>query len=527
MRTFNRLSVIVFIYFAFADGMAYAQSLFTANNVTTTITSGAQLTVKGDMQFISNANINNSGTIDLSGNWTNNAGNTIFGTSQGTVIFNGGVQGIFGSSSTVFNNLSFLGSGTKTLWVNTTAGGGNLTPTGILSLNDQLLNLNTYDLTINNPSPGAITRTSGFMWSETAPLYGIVHWNTGNVTAGSNYIFPFGNIPTLEYYPLSFNITGNGTGATGYISAATYATVTSASPNNRPLPTGLTSLMNSTTGTENAPNVVDRWWIVDVQNYSTLPVSDVTFTYRDSEWDGSAGSTNTIVETQLQAQVNNGTVWSFPPTGVVNTTANTVTVSGVTNYNSLWTLVGNSQPLPVELILFTADAINNQSVLCRWTTATEINNDFFTVERSRDGMNFEPIGTVDGAGNSTSILQYQHPDNNPYRGISYYRLRQTDFDGQFSYSPPVAVRLVDRSGMLVSPTLADESFTIFTNFTEESRLTLHLYTADGRLVMKNSWYLMAGVTTTEVPRGSLAPGAYFANLITNDDRSQTFKVVFR
>lgn len=527
MRNLNRLSYLIILFIAYADGMTHAQSLFTADNVTTTITGSAQLTVKGNMDFINNADINNSGTIDLSGNWTNNAGNTIFGTSQGTVIFNGGVQGIFGGFSTVFNNLIFSGSGTKTLWVNTTAGGGNLTPTGVLSLNDQLLNLNTYDLTITNPSPAAITRTSGFMWSETSPLYGIVHWKTGNVTAGSNYIFPFGNIPTLEYYPLSFNVTGNGTGATGYVSAATYATNTSASPNNRPLPTGLTSLMNSTTGTENAPNVIDRWWIVDVQNYSTLPVSDVTFTYRDSEWDGSAGSTNTIVEAQLQAQVNNGTVWSFPPTGVVNTVANTVTVSGVTNYNSLWTLVGNSQPLPVELISFTADAVNNQSVLCRWTTATEINNDYFTVERSQDGMNFEPIGTVDGAGNSTSILQYQHPDHNPYRGISYYRLQQTDFDGQFSYSQSVAVRLVDRNGMLVSPTLAVESFTIFTNFTEASRLTMQLYTADGRLVLKDSWSLPAGATALEVPRGSLAPGAYFANLITQDGRSQTFKLIFR
>lgn len=522
-----RKSLIMFAPICCCFSNPVAAQLLTNDNTTITI-NGVQLTVKGDILERNSATITNTGTIDLSGNWINNAGNNCFGISQGTVVFNGANQSIGGTSSTVFNHLTLSGSGTKTLLIHTTSGGGNALPAGVLSLNDRYLDLNGYTLTIANPSPSAITRTSGFAISETPPPnYGIIQWNMGSVTAGNNFTFPFGNAGTADYVPLGFNVTGNSTGATGYVSAATYPTLTSASPNNRPLPTGLTSLMNSTTGTENAPNVVDRWWIMDVQNYTTNPTSTMVFSYRDSEWDGSAGSTNTIVETQLQAQVNNGTVWSFPPTGVVNTVANTVTVSGVTNYNSLWTLVGNSQPLPVELISFTAEAVNNQSVLCRWTTATEINNDYFTVERSRDGANFEPIGTVDGAGNSTSILQYQHPDHNPYRGISYYRLQQTDFDGQFSYSAPVAVRLVDRNSILVSPTLAAESFTIFTNFTDGSRLTMQLYTADGRLVLKDSWSVPAGTTALEVPRGSLAPGAYFANLITHDGRSQTFKLIFR
>jgi hypothetical protein len=69
-----------------------------------------------------------------------------------------------------------------------------------------------------------------------------------------------------------------------------------------------------------------------------------------------------------------------------------------------------------------------------WTTASETNNDFFTIERSQDGREFIPIGVVDGAGNSNTILNYKLMDADPYVGISYYRLKQTDFDGKFEYS---------------------------------------------------------------------------------------------
>src|SRR6185369_6247111 len=74
-----------------------------------------------------------------------------------------------------------------------------------------------------------------------------------------------------------------------------------------------------------------------------------------------------------------------------------------------------------------------------WTTAAEVNNDFFTVERSVDGINYETIAVVDGAGNSTVMLNYGTVDKNPYEGISYYRLMQTDYDGASSYSQTVII----------------------------------------------------------------------------------------
>ena len=75
-----------------------------------------------------------------------------------------------------------------------------------------------------------------------------------------------------------------------------------------------------------------------------------------------------------------------------------------------------------------------------WTTASETNNAYFTVERSGDGKDFNEIGVLPGAGNSRSERQYSFTDEQPTNGINYYRIRQTDFDGQYSYSPVESVR---------------------------------------------------------------------------------------
>jgi hypothetical protein len=96
-------------------------------------------------------------------------------------------------------------------------------------------------------------------------------------------------------------------------------------------------------------------------------------------------------------------------------------------------------PLPIELLSFSAKA-EGESVLVRWETATETNNDFFTIERSNDVKNWVVIGYVDGAGNSNRPLSYRFTDNQPLEGISYYRLRQTDYDGKYEYFGPVAVQ---------------------------------------------------------------------------------------
>lgn len=107
--------------------------------------------------------------------------------------------------------------------------------------------------------------------------------------------------------------------------------------------------------------------------------------------------------------------------------------------------------LPVELLAFTAQA-NTRQVDLAWSTASEKDNAFFTVERSADGETFTAVTTVPGAGNSQSVLHYQAVDIAPLPGVAYYRLRQTDHDGAFSLSELAVVHArPSASELLVLP----------------------------------------------------------------------------
>ena len=95
--------------------------------------------------------------------------------------------------------------------------------------------------------------------------------------------------------------------------------------------------------------------------------------------------------------------------------------------------------MPVEFTNFTATLNNNKTVKLNWTTATELHNDFFSIEKSTNGLSFSETGKKKGAGNSDSEKKYEFIDEHPAQGVSYYRLKQIDYDGKFMYSDIVAV----------------------------------------------------------------------------------------
>jgi phenylpyruvate tautomerase PptA (4-oxalocrotonate tautomerase family) len=131
--------------------------------------------------------------------------------------------------------------------------------------------------------------------------------------------------------------------------------------------------------------------------------------------------------------------------------------------------------LPIELLNFNAIA-KNKKVELTWSTATEINNDFFTIEKTKDGINFETLSIVDGGGNSTIIIDYFDTDNYPFDGISYYRLKQTDFNGNYTYSQIVPVNYYfgdDGISIFPNPSNSDESITIdFTGLKDQTVLVV-------------------------------------------------------
>lgn len=99
-------------------------------------------------------------------------------------------------------------------------------------------------------------------------------------------------------------------------------------------------------------------------------------------------------------------------------------------------IIGNiNNPLPVKLLSFDAEKLTYNSALLTWVTATESNNNYFTIFKSRDGLNWEEIAEIEGAGNSSVELSYSHKDLKLSSGVTYYKLRQTDFDGKYSETP--------------------------------------------------------------------------------------------
>ncbi len=94
----------------------------------------------------------------------------------------------------------------------------------------------------------------------------------------------------------------------------------------------------------------------------------------------------------------------------------------------------NPSALPVELVSFRSQVVDNEAVVLTWETATELNNDYFIVEHSVDGRDYVPVGHVTGNGTTDEIQYYTYEHDKPYFGENYYRLKQVDFDGQFEYS---------------------------------------------------------------------------------------------
>lgn len=107
-------------------------------------------------------------------------------------------------------------------------------------------------------------------------------------------------------------------------------------------------------------------------------------------------------------------------------------------------------PLPIELLSFKAIK-SDHNVEVSWETATERNNDFFTVLRSKDGETWENVQIIPGAGNSTRPLHYTWTDNTPLSDVSYYRLKQTDFDGQTELFNIVSVKRYNSDALTVYP----------------------------------------------------------------------------
>lgn len=162
------------------------------------------------------------------------------------------------------------------------------------------------------------------------------------------------------------------------------------------------------------------------------------------------------------------------------------------------------------MISFNA-SLNNNNVSLNWATASEVNNDYFTIERSKDGQNFEALLTKRGAGNSTVRRDYEANDPNPFQGYSYYRLKQTDYDGRFTYSKVETIKNkggndIDEAAVeitAISPNPFGDEFKIDFILKQKPRLRSVWLTQKGRsylekLLLQKMAIIHTSLTTTKV-----------------------------
>jgi Secretion system C-terminal sorting domain len=488
----------------------YAQVIFYSNGIE--VSNSTIIYAGGSIQADPGTTIYNTGTIQLKGNWDNRSNPSIFNTTNGTVEFIGSNQNIGGTTGTNFHNLHLTGGGNYQCTQSISTGGEGSVQNGILALNNSILTLNSNILFVKNISPLAITRTTGFIDGETNPLTGVskIKWKVGSTPAYSTFIFPFGNQSTNSFLPTSVSFYAATVGSDGTIVASTYPTDPFQSPNNRPLPPGIPSI-NDIYGNENSPKMLDRFWIIDFENFPIQPIGTMFFSYRDSEHNS---GNNLITESSLRAQKFTNTWNNIASGGIVFTSTNTCGLTNITGLTSgTWALTDQSSPLPVELLSFSASNADGKSVMCEWTTASEINNDYFTIERSDKHDIFEEIGKVDGAGNSTDILNYSFTDKSPLNGINYYRLKQTDFDGNFTYSPIVAVNFSPESTFSLAPNPTNGSFYIFLEEPLKINGLILIHSSEGKLIFQQ---LIDENSTSRIKIPSLnsAKGIYYISIIT-------------
>ncbi len=448
-------------------------------------------------------------TVTLLGNWINNSANVGFSFDGSNVNFSGAAQTIGGTNFTHFYNVNLLGSNTKTLLVQTRVGGFGGVPNGVLSLGTRPLDLNSFDLWVFNPAAGAITNTTGYIQSETNVSLNPsqVRWFIGTNTGAR--IIPFGTAGGIQI-PLTVNTTAALPLSTSYFVAATRPTAVNL---NTPWAATVTQMYDPTLLADgSAQAVIDRWWEF---TYSAASTATITFSYRGAE--------NTLfvpyntgnigAQYWLGAWVpNNACIGSAPAVlaGVGAVTAAGIPFLAATYQPMILSSLG--APLPIELTSFTSECNKGQELLS-WTTASESNNDYFTIERSDDGLTFRDIGTVQGNGTTSQQHNYTFADPQAVTGNAYYRLRQTDFNGQHSTSQIIVGEQCGSNTDFINAFSSGQGIDISINNAQSSSYQISIFDARGRLISKNEIATNEGLNHFNLNDVRFAEGIYLINIV--------------
>ncbi|MEO9966633.1 MAG: T9SS type A sorting domain-containing protein [Reichenbachiella sp.] len=486
------------------------------------LTAGGMLTVGGDITLFSDGN---NVEIDLS-------------TSSGSTLVTGGGLVEDGASSTaqiwnVNNNSTIEYSSATAQTIQTTVGNTTITTMGTLTLSGGGAKTLEGNLTVNDAlnldgtatfANGGNTLTYGgtavLTYSGTAAqvtgpellstIEGLSINNSNNVTLNSDVTvnddisFSDGKLILGSSDVIANTISGYNqdryfvTDGTGYLQRDLAAAASVDFPVGIST-TSLSNLVQLTPGDistfqvrvggsfSNAPNdaarVANTEWTIN--RTAGTAATTVRLSWRD---DGtmSFGGSFTPGDTQTEIGRWDGSEWVETSTSSKDATGPDYyfEASGFTTFSPFGVGSGGMS-LPVELIRFEANSTLDQ-VIIAWSTSSEIDNDYFFIERSIDGVNFSAIGTVDGNGTTNTAQNYHFVDSDPFAGLSYYRLVQVDFDGQSETFDPVSVEHRFGSMIQVYPNPIQDRKTrlMLTGINYDQTVNLRLYDLSGLIVFE-------------------------------------------
>lgn len=500
-----------------------------------TIGTGASLTISG------------SNNLDVYGNWTND---NSFTRNNSTVTFNG-TGTIGGSAATSFNNVTIAASGAITAPSGVMNIAGNFTNNGTFTSASGTIVLNgsttqtiggnvssTFNnLTVSNGNATGVTISRPLTINGTLTLtHGRVNTTaTNSVTLSATASTTIGNATSYINGPLAYNMANNGTTilnlplgkgsdwrpvvVTPTHNTATSYTYTAELFNASAQALGWT-IPNSITNVSKVHYVdINRTVTATTASASSTDLTSATIQMYYSTTNGSSDVVSDYTHLTIAKAPVAGTAWTdISGTATGNNTGSII--SGTFNSFSRFAIANEAagiNPLPIELLSF--DAIRVRGVVdLTWVTASEKNNDYFTIEKSRDGIQFEFVGKMKGAGNSSSVLSYDAQDIKPYEGISYYRLKQTDFDGKFTYSNLVKVDSYTANDFTVYPN-PNNGDDIYLNIPgkKDTELLITISTLDGTMTYSKTMTAQndGNNMITLHPEIRLTPGVYFITVTSN------------
>ncbi len=469
-------------------GMSFYNVTVTAN----TITLLNSMTIKNNLAINAGHLAPGANTVNIAGNWNDYGGG--FTNATSLVNFNGSsLQTITSPGGENFTNLKISNSGTGIQLFNSVQTSTIMTMTqGNINLNG-----NTFTLGLSIANNGTLVYTAGTIIGAGT----FTRWfKTGVIAAGSvTGLFPMGTATDYRPFFVSAPVAGPTTGGSMSVSYNDATTNTNVAIVDGASTVVVRKDLNWAVSTNGITNGTYNLQVQGTGFGLIGAVSDLRLTLINSVT-GVAGVNG---GTTLNPQINR--------TGV--------TLANLTNTFYVGSINSVNTPLPITLISFNAYPDNGE-VKLEWSTASETDNAFFTIQKSTDGQGWETVQKVLGSGTSSITENYTAYDLTPYSGISYYRLMQTDIDGKQSFSPIISINLGNKDAdITVYPNPATSLIKI--SFPSAGRYEVSLLNISGQIV--NSTVLTTSDNLVLNVSG-FKTGIYFIRII-HEGKTETKKLI--